>query len=78
MVHCCAQAVSRAQGTLNSNKDKIAADFAPERRAEGAAAIERLDAALKEFRESIQAGDKQARARLAAYAAGRLRHGVSC
>ncbi len=30
-----AQAVSRAQGTLNSNKTKITADFAPERKGDG-------------------------------------------
>ena len=57
----CVQAVSRAQGTLNSNKTKIAADFAPERKGDGEAAIAKLDAALKDFQKTIQAGDKQAR-----------------
>ena len=90
--------MSRAQGTLNSNKTKIAADFAPERKGDGEvaepsvskmitdrfskfqvsgfdctnmfqvsglisvqAAIAKLDAALKDFQKTIQAGDKQAR-----------------
>ena len=55
-----AQAVSRAQGTLNSNKTKIMADFAPDRKGDGEAAIAKLDAALKDFQKTIQAGDKQA------------------
>ena len=55
------QAVSRAQGTLNSSKAKIMADFAPDRKGEGEAAIAKLDAALKDFQKIIQAGDKQAR-----------------
>lgn len=53
------QAVSRAQGILNNNKAKIVADFAPEHKAEGLAAMEKLDTALKDFQKSNQAGDKQ-------------------
>lgn len=37
------------------------ADFAPDRKGEGEAAIAKLDAALKDFQKSIQSGDKQAR-----------------
>ena len=59
--------MSRAQGTLNSSKSKITADFAPERKAEGEAAIAKLDGALKDFQKIIQAGDKQARPRVRWY-----------
>lgn len=53
-------AVRRAQGTLNSNKQKLEAEFAPEFRAQGKQAIEDLDAALKDFQTTIDANDKQA------------------
>jgi cyclophilin family peptidyl-prolyl cis-trans isomerase len=53
------QSVRRAQGTLNANKGKLEAEFAPEHKAEGQAAIEKLDAALKEFQAVVDANDKQ-------------------
>ena len=53
------QAVSRAQGILNNNRAKIVADFAPEHKAEGLAALQKLDTALKEFQISNKANDKQ-------------------
>jgi len=49
--------VRRAQGTLNANKAKLAADFAPEMKEAGQKAIEGLDAALKEFAAVVDAGD---------------------
>lgn len=56
---CYAQSVRRAQGTLNANKGKLEAEFAPEHKVEGQAAIEKLDAALKEFQAVVDANDKQ-------------------
>ena len=51
------QNVRRAQGTLNANKSKLAADFAPEFREKGQRAIDALDAALKDFAAVVEAGD---------------------
>jgi hypothetical protein len=53
------QSVRRAQGTLNANKGKLEADFAPEHRQEGQQAIAALDAALKDFAATVDANDKQ-------------------
>lgn len=55
----CLQAVRRAQGTLNANKGKLEADFAPDRKADGQAAIAKLDEALKDFQATVDANDKQ-------------------
>ena len=49
----------RAQGTLNANKGKLEADFAPESRQDGLKAIDQLDAALKDFATTVDANDKQ-------------------
>lgn len=53
------KSVSRASSILKSSGDKIAKDFAPEKAAEGAAAIEGLKASLAEFQAVIDAQNKQ-------------------
>lgn len=58
---CFPQSVRRAQGTLNANKGKLEAEFAPEHKADGQAAIEKLDATLKDFAAVVDANDKQVR-----------------
>ncbi|KAJ9526654.1 hypothetical protein QJQ45_017578, partial [Haematococcus lacustris] len=55
-----ARAVRSAQGTLNSKKDAIIADFAPDKKAEGVAALQQLDQSLTEFASIVEAKDKQA------------------
>ena len=44
---------------MNNNRSKIEADFAPERRADGIAALQKLDVALKDFQKSNNDNDKQ-------------------
>ena len=53
------RAVRRAAGTLASQRASIAAAFAPDKAAAGAAALDGLDAALKAFQTVLDAGDKQ-------------------
>lgn len=54
------RAVKRAAGTLASQKGAIAAAFAPAKKAAGVAALDALDASLKEFQTVLAAQDKQA------------------
>lgn len=49
--------VRKAASTLNKQKTKIVADFAPASKADGTAAVEALDAALKDFSATVEAGD---------------------
>jgi hypothetical protein len=51
------QNVRKAASTLNKQKTKIVADFAPASKADGTAAVEALDAALKDFSATVEAGD---------------------
>lgn len=51
------QNVRKATGTLNKQKAKLVADFADSSKNDGSAAIEALDAALKDFAAVVEAGD---------------------
>jgi hypothetical protein len=53
------RSVRGAQSVVTSQRDKIAADFAPAKRADGEAALAKLEASLVEFQAIIDAKDKQ-------------------
>lgn len=53
------RSVRTAQQAVTSGRDKIVADFAPAKKAEGEAALARLEASLVEFNALIEAKDKQ-------------------
>lgn len=53
------RSVRGATSVIASQRDKIVADFAPAKRAEGEAALVKLEAALVEFQGIIDAKDKQ-------------------
>lgn len=55
------RSVRQAQAAVTSGRDKIVADFAPAKRAEGEAALAKLEASLVEFNALIEAKDKQVR-----------------
>jgi hypothetical protein len=55
-----ARSVRAAASAVASNRAAIVADFAPGKRAQGEAALERLEAGLTEFQALIEAKDKQA------------------
>lgn len=54
-----ARSVRGAQSVIASQRAKIVADFAPAKRADGEAALAKLEAALAEFQAIIDAKDKQ-------------------
>jgi hypothetical protein len=54
-----ARSLRTAQSAISSGRDKIVADFAPSKRAEGQAALAKLEASLVEFNAIIDAKDKQ-------------------
>ncbi len=53
------RSVRTAQSTVTGQRDKITADFAPSKRAEGEAALVKLETSLTEFMAIIEAKDKQ-------------------
>jgi len=53
------RSVRGAQTAVTTNRDKIVGDFAPGKRAEGEAALAKLETALNEFMAIIEAKDKQ-------------------
>jgi len=55
-----ARAVGKASGTLTGERAKISAAFAPDKKAAGDAALDRLGGALKAFAAVLEAKDKQA------------------
>jgi cyclophilin family peptidyl-prolyl cis-trans isomerase len=55
-----ARAVRTSQSTLEKERNAIINDFASDKKADGLAALERLDAGLAEFQALIDAKDKQA------------------
>jgi cyclophilin family peptidyl-prolyl cis-trans isomerase len=55
-----ARAVRTSQSTLEKERNAIINDFAPDKKADGLAALEKLDTGLLEFQALIDAKDKQA------------------
>jgi hypothetical protein len=54
-----ARSLRGAQSAVSSGRDKIVSAFAPSKRAEGEAALAKLEASLTEFQAIIDAKDKQ-------------------